>query len=308
MSKLRNDERYHRLDNAHIVLCHESARPGRRRGASLSLGVTGEGVGGAGVARHPGFRPDGQRRAGAWIVERHNFPVCPICLGTEALTDEHVPMKALGGRVMTRTCAPCNNKIGSLSEEALRRLAVGEVQIELLFSGAGAPRGWRKATAIIRQDPDEPPILQVMGGDPALIEAVTDGLSFEARYTLFDQFPLGIALLKYAYLAACVWLRAIPQSGEAHSFRELLVMMRDGNEPDPSTRGVVGALVQNLVLVENASMLESLILVEPTEDQPVWTFVMAGRIAMRWPFDETLPSGRSIDRVLNQATEEVALD
>lgn len=307
MNTMHTDERYHRLDNAHIVLCHEPTRPGRRDVAPLPLGVTGQSVDGSGVARHPGFRSDGQRKAGAWTVERHNFPVCPICLGSESLTDEHVPMKALGGRVMTRTCAPCNNKIGSLSEEALSRLALGEVQIELQFSGAEAPRGWRKATAIIRQVPAQPPILHVRRGDPELIAAVSDGFPFEARYTLFNTFPLGIAVLKYAYLAACVWLRAIPQSGEASAFREILVTVRDGNEPDPSTREAVGALVKNLELVENASMSESLVLTEPTADQAAWTFVMGGRIAIRWPFDETLPNGRGIDRELNHAAGEVAL-
>ena len=47
-------------------------------------------------------------------------PWCPICLDSASLTDEHVPQHNLGGSVMTTTCAPCNNNLGSRTEVDLQ--------------------------------------------------------------------------------------------------------------------------------------------------------------------------------------------
>ncbi len=214
-------------------------------------------------------------------------------------------MKALGGSVMTSTCAPCNNRIGAVSEEQLRRLVAGEVQLELRFNGAKAPRGWRKATATIRQVPTEPSVFHVERGDPELLTALGNDHPFEVRYTLFDQFPIGIAILKYAYLAACVWFRAIPKLEDADSYRKLLMAARDGKDQDPTVHNTVGALVQSLALVENPTTSGSVILTAPTAGRPTWTFVMAGRLAVPWPFNDLLPTEQFADRISYRMAREV---
>jgi hypothetical protein len=53
------------------------------------------------------------------VVERFDFPVCPICLEPDPDVAEHVPPESLGGRVMTRTCRRCNHDCGT-AEDQLR--------------------------------------------------------------------------------------------------------------------------------------------------------------------------------------------
>lgn len=281
----------YRLDGAEIVLPGSGASPGRGRGLAPSLGIAVPTAGGTKEARHPGFRRDGRRTSGAWIVERHDFSTCPICLSHDYLTDEHVPMRRLGGQVMTKTCEECNNKLGSTAEERLRALIDGEVTIEAASRTDGGLRGVRRATAAIRQVPFEKPTLHVTSGDPALLGAFASKEPFDLRYRLLDPYPAGIAVLKYAYLAACVWLAEIPMTDEAKSFREALLFARDGVETSDESRRAIGHRIQDLVLVDNASgVVGSIALVEPATEQARWTFVLGGRLSVPWPFTDRHPT------------------
>ncbi len=58
-----------------------------------------------------------QVMVGAQVPARF-FESCPIC-GDPATDDEHVPPESVGGKVMTRTCRPCNNRLGSHVEADL---------------------------------------------------------------------------------------------------------------------------------------------------------------------------------------------
>src|SRR5258705_11211116 len=51
-------------------------------------------------------------------IRERRFESCPIC-GEPATTDEHVPPASMGGRIMTRTCGPCNGRLGSHVEADL---------------------------------------------------------------------------------------------------------------------------------------------------------------------------------------------
>ena len=116
----------------------------------------------------------------------------------------------------------------------------------------------------------------------------------ELSYYLLDRYPAGVAILKYAYLAACIWLEEIPRSGQAVAFREALVAARDGQVTDADLRTAIGGLVQEVAVIENVSGLEgSVILVEPTEVEPRWTFVLGGRLVVPWPFADLQPSDRN---------------
>ena len=119
-------------------------------------------------------------------------------------------MRALGGKVMTRTCKKCNNQLGSYSEAALSALAVGEVVVRAESQSREGFQGIRKATAALRQVPFGVPTMHVTSGDPEMLAAVSSGEPLDVRYRLIDPFPSGVAILKYAYLAACLWLEEIP--------------------------------------------------------------------------------------------------
>lgn len=58
----------------------------------------------------------------------HVFDRCPICLKPEPTEREHLPPESMGGQVQTRTCVPCNNRLGSLVEGDLASWYIGEVR------------------------------------------------------------------------------------------------------------------------------------------------------------------------------------
>src|SRR6266487_3704358 len=51
-------------------------------------------------------------------IQERRFESCPIC-GAPATDDEHVPPESIGGKIMTRTCGPCNHRLGSHVEADL---------------------------------------------------------------------------------------------------------------------------------------------------------------------------------------------
>lgn len=291
VSESPRDSRYQRVDEAAFILPQLAPRKGRKA-PSPALGVQIENAETKEVeARHPGFCRDGRRTSEAWVIKRDDFDVCPICLSTDELTEEHVPMRALGGKVMTLTCKKCNNKLGSYSEAALRALAVGEVVVEAQSHAFDGFQGIRKATAALRQVPFGVPTMHVTSGDPELLAAISSDKPLDVRYRLIDPFPSGVAILKYAYLAACLWLEEIPFNSEAESFREVLVSVRDGAELSDDVHRAVGRLVQSLVLVESPSHdVGSVALIKSMGTGPAWSFVLGGRLVVPWPFSEVLPT------------------
>lgn len=289
----KNDNRYHQLEDVSYVLPANVPRKGRKVPAP-PLGVpTQVGRRETAEARHPGFVRDGRLTAGAYTVQRFDFDRCPICLRPDNLTKEHVPIKSLGGKVMTRTCSDCNNGLGSASEAALLSVVTGEVVVEASSLSTDGFRGFRKATAALRQAPFGVPRMHVTSADHEFLAAVASGEPLDVRYSLLDPFPSGVAILKYAYLAACIWLREIPISDEAESFRSVLVAVRDGEELPKDIRQAIGGLVRNMVLVDNLSHdLGSIALVEPTEVHSGWDLVFGQRLGCPWPFSDVQPTDR----------------
>jgi len=51
-------------------------------------------------------------------IQGRVFDSCPLC-GAPATDDEHVPPASMGGQIMTRTCGPCNHRLGSHVEADL---------------------------------------------------------------------------------------------------------------------------------------------------------------------------------------------
>lgn len=245
-------------------------------------------------ARHPGFRYDGRRTSGVWILTRHDFPSCPICSSSDDLTNEHLPMASLGGLVMTNTCKACNNKLGSNAEETLRAFVAGEVRFEAIATEVGEMKGRRRGTAAIRQAPFETPTLFVTSGDPDLIEAIASDVPLEVTYRLLDPIKFGIAVLKYAYLAATIWLRDIPISKQADLQRDTLIAARQDIPLSSDQIELVSRFTRNLTLVERPSHDSgSLAIVEPSVGCPDWTFILGGRLAIPWPFDDLSPEDRN---------------
>ncbi|MEU5529351.1 HNH endonuclease [Micromonospora chersina] len=91
----------------------------------------------------------------------HFFDECPIC-GDPATEDEHLPPKRLGGRVTTRTCAPCNNRLGSYVEADL--VDWFEDAITIRYFRPGGVRGRRRSGRILLRSTPEGEFVLVIDG------------------------------------------------------------------------------------------------------------------------------------------------
>lgn len=157
-----------------------------------------------------------------------HFDRCPICLGPDPGTDEHVPPRAVGGSVMTTTCDRCNSGFGSVIEPDLVDWwedALGSVSL----SHADV-RGTRRAPRIlVRQKDTGEPVLVFDRGkvDPAIVGRFRQEAEFTMAFTLPSPQRYRLAALKSAYLAACLLLRTIPDTPESVAVRAELMAVRD---------------------------------------------------------------------------------
>jgi hypothetical protein len=152
------------------------------------------------------------------------FDTCPICFAP-ATDDEHVPPASLHGEIMTRTCQPCNNRLGSRIEADLSDWFDNALTLPRFTSGT--VRGKRRSGRILwRTTPDGEVVLLMDGKfDPAILEMLASG-QVDLAGMLPDHNRYRLALLKHAYLAAC--LRFGVLVGEAaDEIRRDLVAARD---------------------------------------------------------------------------------
>jgi hypothetical protein len=156
------------------------------------------------------------------------FANCPIC-GSPATTDEDVPPKRMGGRRMTRTCAACNNRLGSNVEKDLWDwLDVAITQAR--FSSANV-QGARGAGRILgRTTPSGESELVVEGTYHPDLRGMLESGEVELAGLLPDWNRVNLALLKHAYLAACVTYGVL-EGDVADLIRADLVAARDADGP-----------------------------------------------------------------------------
>lgn len=166
--------------------------------------------------------------------ERTTFSECPICLTPDPSSEEHVPPYAIGGTSIVRTCTLCNNEFGSKFEPHLfnwYESTLGAVRLS-----GGDVLGNRHAGTFLARQTSSGKIALIQHGnaDPAINEILDSG-TFRLQPIGYDHDRAVIALLKSAYLAACVLLKQIPRTPIAEAVREELLAARDvpRNEPCP---------------------------------------------------------------------------
>lgn len=152
------------------------------------------------------------------------FDQCPIC-GAAATADEHVPPGSVGGRVMTRTCAPCNNRLGSNVESDLTDWHDGALTLPRLTADV-LPGRRRMSRILLRTTPSGEFLLFVDGrADPAVVEMLNSG-QVDLSACLPDPNRSRLGLLKHAFLAACLHLGPL-EGSEADAVRADLIAARD---------------------------------------------------------------------------------
>lgn len=138
-------------------------------------------------------------RIGGPIRERY-FAACPIC-GAPATADEHVPPRSMGGRAMTRTCAPCNNDLGSKVEADLVDWHDDAITLPS-FIGDAVPGHRRASRLTVRSTPDGSFVLLMDGdADPAIRDLLLSG-QLDLTALEPDRNRVRLGLLKHAFLAA----------------------------------------------------------------------------------------------------------
>lgn len=112
-------------------------------------------------------------------IDARDFEACPIC-GDPATAGEHVPPLSIGGRVMTRTCGPCNNGLGSRIEADLVDWHDDAVTLPA-FRG-NAVQGARRASRILHRATPNGDLVLLMdeSADPAVRELLLKATSTSA--------------------------------------------------------------------------------------------------------------------------------
>jgi hypothetical protein len=185
-------------------------------------------------------------------IDERYFDVCPIC-GDPATHDEDVPPRSIGGRVMTRTCQPCNNGLGSRVEADLVDWYDDAVTLPA-FSG-DAVQGARRASRIfLRISPDGKPVpLMDESTDPAVRELLLSG---DVDLTAYepDHNRVRLALLKHAFLAACLAFGPL-EGADADAVRADLIAARDAPSRQQVPRSAI-ALGLTVLRSSGGSRLE----------------------------------------------------
>lgn len=239
----------------------------------------------------PGDRWPGRVRA---IVDPLLEPIspCAICLQDEATAREHVPQSGLGGKVMTFTCATCNNRFGSRVERDLqdyydRALVNVRVQVSSLPGERRAPR------LLLRSLTDGTPVLLFDAGrfDSDLAEAMSRiGTSeFKLTHGLPDPAAIKIAALKHAYLGSCLAMRQVVDTPRSRAVRAELIAARDTPRDQPL---VLGPIAQNLAvrITGMDPMDQSILIVDwlGPNDAVLTDVLLAGTVAVSWPLEPEL--------------------
>jgi hypothetical protein len=231
------------------------------------------------------------------VPDPMNFGFCPICGSTEKLTREHVPQRDLGGTVMTYTCKPCNNGLGSRIEEELRHW-FDDAIFDVRFSGGEVP-GMRKSPRILLRTDTEGRvgmILDVGKTDPNLDAMLTSGTG-EIRYRIPNPRVWRMAALKHAYLGACLALGEVPNTELAAAVRGVLVASRDGDrgELPPETGLASGLRVAQSHQPAHGPTIVLAALVDAGGGVLDWGLSFAGTLFVSWPLDVELLQ-QAIDR------------
>ena len=166
--------------------------------------------------------------AGKFIFDR-----CPICLDPKPVSKEHVPPSKVGGSWLTNTCLDCNSDLGSLVDRDLIDW-YDDALTPVTMSHADVPGARKTSRLLHRETPDGSFVLVPEGYlDPAIRSKFAPGENIELSYAPPDLRSVRLAVLKNAYLGACLIKGEIVTSPEADQTRAELMALRGLKRADP---------------------------------------------------------------------------
>lgn len=226
-------------------------------------------------------------RVDGWVANRFEFEFCPVCLGAEAVSEEHVPPRSLGGRVMTLTCELCNNRFGT-AEEELRRLIELQTTARVEATDGSVP-GRRSVNVAFRTSSDQGPGAIIQSGAPGADEIVSSG-SGTLSVRQLNMALVSAAALKHSYIAACLMLRTVPESAGVERVRRALLAARDRDGAGLATALddlLPHGAAPRLGWVERPDAPPVVLFTPQGEDR--WMFMFGGRFTLQWPFPDVAP-------------------
>jgi hypothetical protein len=154
-----------------------------------------------------------------------------------------VPPLSIGGKPMIRTCGPCNHGLGSRIEADLADWYDNALTLPR-FASAGIP-GRRHAGRILWRANPQGEFVLVLNGryDRAIIDMLASG-QVDLTGLLPDSNRYRLALLKHAYLAACLRF-GVPEGDGADQVSPDLIAARDApsRHDVPESRLALGLTV-----------------------------------------------------------------
>jgi len=163
-------------------------------------------------------------------IPSRTFDRCPVCLEPSPSTREHVPPEAVGGKVRTMTCGPCNHNLATLVEADLAAW-YDQRLLGVRFTKDTVPGG-RGAFVNLRTTTDGEFVLTATRADSAIPAMLDAGGEFGMEFCEAEESRYRVALLKHAYLTACLHLGTIPDGEAAAAVRAELLAVRDAPDRD----------------------------------------------------------------------------
>lgn len=157
-------------------------------------------------------------------LEPRHFEQCPICGARAQLQREHVPPKSVGGTVLTWTCEDCNQGFHRLEEAMALRYRGQAWKVGFRSEAIEGRRRAGDVRVIAQADGRFLITLDESRIDPAIPEMLREAGEVDVDITEIPDSWFRTAILKHAYLCACVLLGGIPES--SRSLREELVIAR----------------------------------------------------------------------------------
>jgi hypothetical protein len=224
------------------------------------------------------------------VPESRNFGLCPICGSEDDLTREHVPQRDLGGTVMTYTCKPCNNGLGSRVEDELKHWFDSAI-FDVKFSGGDVPGVRRAPRMLLRRSPNgKLAMIEDKGKRDPNISAMLASGSAQIHYRIPNPRVWRVAALKHAYLAACLTLGEIPNTDHAAALRGVLVTTRDarrGELPPENNLAKTIRIAQSNQPAQGPTVV--LVALVDGDNQIVdYGLSFAGTLFVSWPLDPEL--------------------
>lgn len=223
------------------------------------------------------------------VIRDGVFGSCPICLGGEPDTDEHVPPTAFGGRVMTRTCARCNNGLGSRAEAAMQDWFDGAHRVRVTVDGVAKPLA--NDRVFLRQTNEGKPLLMMdspVGPDDDLRRHLNSGGEGLLSFVSPREAEYRTGLLKNAFLAACLYLGHSRPTASAHGIADELLAARDARRRSDVTLGHHAARL-GYYRTGHPAHGPTLTIFRGDEDFPRTVISLAGTVLVDWPFPEMTP-------------------